>query len=66
MGAEEAQRSDWRVRKKSSNLQGLESCRRKLPERKGVGSSRGPGRSKACVELEHGTGWTQVHRAGPV
>lgn len=36
----EAQRSDWRVKKETNNLQGLESCRRKLPERKVVGSSR--------------------------
>ena len=36
----EAQRSDWRVKMRTSNLQGLESCRRKLPERKEVGSSR--------------------------
>ena len=36
----EAQRNDWRVKKETNTLQGLESCRRKLPERKVVGSSR--------------------------
>lgn len=44
----EAQRSDWRVRKKTSSLQGLESCRRKnFQKEEGWAAPERPGRSEA-------------------
>lgn len=62
-GGLEAQRGDWRVRKKTCSLQGLERCRWN-EFRKGVSSSREAREEWGSAHLEDRMGRTPAHRQG--